>query len=207
MGMSKFLFCVCVILFSVKCLHAQYYGIVVEYLHTVDYSDYLDEKVPGRNELQPFLNRYEYVNGRSSYRFIRGIGEKKLKAKASSYIYKDLERNTVYHVLIKDPSIIAKDTLECETWELQGGEEREIAGYTCKKAIYKAAVAWYCEELPVSDGPGTYCGLPGLILRVEAPGVVTEAVRVEISDEAAPIEIPKAEKYLTLAEYRQHVRF
>lgn len=206
MRMNNFLFWVCVTFLCVKCLHAQSYGIMIEYLHTVDYSDYLDEKVPGRNELQPFLNRYEYANGRSSYRFIRGIGEKKLKVKAASYIYKDLELNTVYHVLIKDSSIVAKDTLKCETWELQGGE-REIAGYTCKKAIFKATVAWYCEELPVSDGPQTYCGLPGLILRIESPGVVIEAIRVEISQEASPIEIPRAEKYLTLEEYRQHIRF
>jgi GLPGLI family protein len=205
--MDKFLFYVCVILFYAKCLHGQSYGIVVEYLHTVDYSNYLDESVPGRNELQPFLNRYEYAKGKSSYRFIGGIGEKKLKAKAASYIYKDLERNTLYYVLIKDTSIVAKDTLECETWELQGGEEKEIAGYLCKKAIFKAAIAWYCEELPVSDGPLNYCGLPGLILRVEAPGVVTEAIRVEISHEASPVEIPKAEKYLTPAEYRQHIGF
>lgn len=47
-------------------------------------------------------------------------------------------------------------------------ETRIIDGYSCKKAIgkyrNKEFTAWYTSEIPISEGPYTLKGLPGLIL-------------------------------------------
>ncbi|HEX2845870.1 MAG TPA: GLPGLI family protein [Chitinophagaceae bacterium] len=45
-----------------------------------------------------------------------------------------------------------------------------IAGYFCQKAVCELGNrtwnAWFTAELPISDGPYKFCGLPGLIIQV-----------------------------------------
>ncbi len=47
-------------------------------------------------------------------------------------------------------------------------ETKEILGYECVKAVtdYRGRkwIAWFTPEIPVEEGPGKVCGLPGLIL-------------------------------------------
>lgn len=54
-------------------------------------------------------------------------------------------------------------------WQL-GNESKEIAGYSCKKATLQYAgrdyIAWFTTEIPISDGPYKFTGLPGLIVEV-----------------------------------------
>lgn len=49
-------------------------------------------------------------------------------------------------------------------------EKKNILGYTCQKATStfrgRTWTAWFTNEIPVSDGPWKFCGLPGLILSV-----------------------------------------
>ena len=46
-----------------------------------------------------------------------------------------------------------------------------ILGYRCRKAMCRFRgrtwTAWYVSEIPISDGPWKFAGLPGLILKVE----------------------------------------
>lgn len=50
-------------------------------------------------------------------------------------------------------------------------ETRNVCGYSCKKATTKFRgrqwTAWYSSEIPQSDGPWKFSGLPGLILQIE----------------------------------------
>ncbi|MFV8357848.1 GLPGLI family protein [Flavobacterium sp. XS1P32] len=54
-------------------------------------------------------------------------------------------------------------------WKLQE-EQKEILGYSCKKATTEFAgrtyVAWYTTDISISDGPYKFNGLPGLILSI-----------------------------------------
>lgn len=54
-------------------------------------------------------------------------------------------------------------------WKLEN-EQKEIMGYQCKKATTNFAgrdyVAWYSVEIPISDGPYKFNGLPGLIFSI-----------------------------------------
>lgn len=49
-------------------------------------------------------------------------------------------------------------------------EKKNISGYSCQKAsaIFRGRkwTAWFSSEIPVSDGPWKFCGLPGIILSV-----------------------------------------
>lgn len=75
------------------------------------------------------------------------------------------------------------------TWRMTD-EYREIAGYNCRRAngltpdsIY--VVAYYANELPVSGGPESINGLPGMILGLVVPSqhVSYFANKVELSNQ------------------------
>ena len=54
-------------------------------------------------------------------------------------------------------------------WEL-GEETKEVQGYTCHQAECdfrgRRYIAWYTLEIPISEGPWKFGGLPGMILEV-----------------------------------------
>lgn len=56
-------------------------------------------------------------------------------------------------------------------WNTNYNEERTILNYKCKKATTifnkRKYVAWYTKDIPISEGPYRFKGLPGLILEVE----------------------------------------
>jgi len=72
-----------------------------------------------------------------------------------------------------EETYLLKDSTRKINWKITD-EIRNIAGYDCRRAnalimdsIY--VVAFYTEEIPVSGGPETFSGLPGMILGVALP--------------------------------------
>ncbi|TCC93444.1 GLPGLI family protein [Pedobacter frigiditerrae] len=72
-----------------------------------------------------------------------------------------------------EETYLLKDSTRKINWKITN-EIRNIAGYDCRRAnalimdsIY--VVAFYTEEIPVSGGPETFSGLPGMILGVALP--------------------------------------
>jgi len=68
---------------------------------------------------------------------------------------------------------LVKDSVRKINWKITD-ETREIAGYTCRRAnavimdsVY--VVAFYSDEIPLSVGPESFTGLPGMILGVALP--------------------------------------
>ncbi|MBO9659100.1 MAG: GLPGLI family protein [Chitinophagaceae bacterium] len=72
-------------------------------------------------------------------------------------------------------------------------EEKQIAAFTCKKATTTFSgrhyIAWYTTEIPVSDGPHKFTGLPGLILSLSdtAGHHMFTAVNVEKKSKSAQL--------------------
>lgn len=63
-------------------------------------------------------------------------------------------------------------------------------------------VAWYSPQIPVSQGPGEYWGLPGLILEVSAGNVTMLCSKIIINpQEKTKIEAPEKGKIVTKKEY------
>lgn len=70
-------------------------------------------------------------------------------------------------------TFLVKDTTRKINWKLTS-EMRTIAGYECRRAnavimdsVY--VVAFYTDKIPVSGGPESFTGLPGMILGVALP--------------------------------------
>jgi GLPGLI family protein len=79
---------------------------------------------------------------------------------------------------------LVKDTMRKIKWKITD-ETRDILGYPCTRAnglmldsIY--VVAFYTDKIPVSGGPESFSGLPGMILEVALPheNVIWRATKV-----------------------------
>lgn len=68
----------------------------------------------------------------------------------------------------------------------------------------KTITAWYTPEIPVSQGPGNYWGLPGLILEVADDKTVLLCSKVVLNPkEKKPIEAPKKGEKVTQEKYAE----
>lgn len=117
---------------------------------------------------------------------------------------------------------LIKDSLTNKTWELIN-ETKNIGEYTCYKASYtedyktqtfnsegeiedktltRTIVAWYTPQIPVSNGPFDYFGLPGLILEVNDGELTLICSKIIINPkETFVIEEPTKGKEVTQKEY------
>ncbi|MFY0630432.1 MAG: GLPGLI family protein [Flavobacteriaceae bacterium] len=106
-------------------------------------------------------------------------------------IYKNVKENKMANkVDLMGKIFLVKDDLVKYDWKLTG-KTKNIGNYTCYQATYerevesiemkmvdgeakevekkemRTTIAWYTSDVPVSNGPGNYWGLPGLILEIQ----------------------------------------
>ena len=109
---------------------------------------------------------------------------------SSDILYKNiLEKRMANKTDLMGKIFLIKDNLVSYDWELTG-ETKNIGNYTCYKAVFekeeesieikmidgevkeekgmkkRTIVAWYTPDVPISNGPKNFGGLPGLILEV-----------------------------------------
>jgi len=106
-----------------------------------------------------------------------------------------------------DKDYIIEDSLHHTTWKLID-TTKTILGYTCKKATGKTergsdVEAWYTEDIPVSSGPETFSGLPGMILQIDInkEEFVTTAISIEKTGDKKELKEPTKGKKITPEEY------
>jgi GLPGLI family protein len=106
-------------------------------------------------------------------------------------VFTDLNTNTaITQKNVFEEVFLVKDSTKRIKWKITG-ESREIAGYSCRRAnglildsIY--VVAFYTDEIPVSGGPESFTGLPGMILGVALPHENVTWFATKVTD--VPIE-------------------
>ncbi|RRN77536.1 GLPGLI family protein [Pseudoxanthomonas sp. SGD-10] len=89
-------------------------------------------------------------------------------------IQTDLDSKTqIIQKAVFEETFLIKDNLRKINWKITD-ETREIAGFQCRRAnalvldsIY--VVAFYTDQIPISGGPETFTGLPGMILGLALP--------------------------------------
>lgn len=144
--------------------------------------------------------------------------------------YKNLKDKTVLTESdVFDKQFLVRDSLSKLDWKLEN-ETKKIGTYTCRKATArilnrnkvfnpddaadkainildtaekeKFITAWYAPEIPVSQGPGSYWGLPGLILEVHDGSVSLLCSKVILNPkQKIDITAPKKGKKITKAEF------
>ncbi len=102
-------------------------------------------------------------------------------------VYVDFEKYTsVSQKKIYEESYLVSDSLRHIKWKITS-EMREIAGFDCRRAnaivmdsIY--VVAFYTDQIPVSGGPESFTGLPGMILGLALPHENTTWFATKVDD-------------------------
>ena len=122
-----------------------------------------------------------------------------------SVLYKNLKQKRYTHKTdVQGKVFLIKDTIRALNWQLVS-ETKNIGKYTCNKAIFKKQIeriktiivngetkktkqkeiktitAWYTPEIPISNGPANYDGLPGLILEVNDGEKVIVCSEIQIN--------------------------
>ncbi|MFD0750469.1 GLPGLI family protein [Mucilaginibacter calamicampi] len=127
-----------------------------------------------------------------------------------STVYTDLGTNiATSQKEIYGDVVLLTDTARKINWKITD-ETRDIAGYPCRRAnalimdsIY--VVAFYTDKIPVSGGPESFNGLPGMILQVALPHENISWVATKVTDMAVPakeIVAPKKGKVTSNKDYR-----
>jgi len=128
-------------------------------------------------------------------------------ANQNSIIYTDLSiSKSIAQKNVYEELFLVTDSTRKINWKLTS-ETRDIAGYNCRRAnalimdsIY--VVAFYTDEIPVSGGPESFTGLPGMILGVALPHENITWFAKMVHDKAVPagtIVPPKKGKITTTA--------
>lgn len=158
-------------------------GNLINYAGKSIYINHLQKIVPG-------TEKYVYDGGNVG----RMTGDLMDNPKA---YYKDFKSKYIlsHSDISYQREAVLKDSLNMFSWEVTN-KSKEILGYQCLEAKThfrgRDYTAYYSPELPISDGPWKFNGLPGLILEVKSEDgrVHYEAVKLEIKNKTTEITSP-----------------
>jgi GLPGLI family protein len=89
---------------------------------------------------------------------------------------------------VYEKTYLVQDSIRQLDWRITD-ETRDIAGFECRKAVSKICdsvyiVAFYTDQIPVSAGPESFGGLPGMILGLAVPRLAMTwfATKLELTE-------------------------
>ena len=139
-------------------------------------------------------------------------------------------RNEFAYIVIKQPAkdwVVYQDVLGVETYQYQEKSslfhwritptKQMVAGYECQQAYAafggRIWEAWFTRDIPVSEGPYKFYGLPGLIVRVrdthdnyvlEMISLVNDARPFDIAAKSgAPFSVSQTAPTIKKAKFKQ----
>ena len=129
----------------------------------------------------------------------------------SNIIYTDLLTSTsITQKKVFEETFLVKDSTRKINWKITS-EMKDIAGYSCRRAnalimdsVY--VVAFYTDKIPVSGGPESFTGLPGMILGVALPHDNITWFATTVMDKPVPaagMKVPVKGKVKTNKELKE----
>ena len=132
---------------------------------------------------------------------------------ADRNVYKNIEDNMLVdsREFMTKPFLI-RGTLDEQQWKIADGQ-KQVLDYLCLKAVYTDSadtyIAWFTPQIPISNGPAEFAGLPGMILELDMNDGGRTITAVEVTEGEVAKDIlkePKKGKEVTSEEYREIVR-
>ena len=131
-----------------------------------------------------------FADNKSIYKYVRTDENTKtpfsfFENDAENFWFNDyFNNNFVMQKAVFGETYLLTDSLLKTDWRITN-ENREIAGFNCRKAIGKIfdsvyIFAFYTDEIIVSGGPMSLHGLPGMILGLTIPRMFTSWVATKI---------------------------
>lgn len=144
-------------------------------------------------------------------------------SESSDILYKNLkDKRYTMETEVYGKAFLIKDSIRNKKWELSS-ETKNIGEYTCYKAVFKDSittstftedgkleevkkarktVVWYTPQIPTSNGPSDFGGLPGLILEVNEGDLTLICSKIVMNPkEAFEIKEPEKGKELTQEKF------
>jgi GLPGLI family protein len=143
------------------------------------------------SELKTSFWTYSFANNKSLFKFNRWSEKTRIpkyqkdQDEEKSWYY-DFNTNTMSsQKQVVGSSIVISDSIAPIEWKLTN-ENREIAGYNCRKAVGKIfgdvyVFAFYTDDITITGGPSSINGLPGMILGLTIPRLYTSYIATKVS--------------------------
>lgn len=133
------------------------------------YVDSMNSTPNGKSKLREIQMKAWMVQGPEGISFDMTRGNAPHK-KIHTYIIKDENNSIVYNKWANEPGYYTEPKTE-QQWTIVEDSTQNILGYECIMATMdyhgRKWKAWFSPEIPISDGPWKFRGLPGLILKAE----------------------------------------
>ncbi|SFB87805.1 GLPGLI family protein [Zunongwangia mangrovi] len=183
---NKIIFILGVLVFNFFQLRAQNelnYRVSYKLTYKLDSTDLESSKSEimwlfANNESSLFLSRGAALKDSMSVNVsVADIGSERWKSRIKAAktdfkykIFKNKSENKLgYGIKLMDDKLYYSQDIDKIQWEIQA-EAKEISGYQVQKATTSFAgrdyIAWFTPEIPLSDGPYKFAGLPGLIVEI-----------------------------------------
>ncbi len=144
---------------------------------------WMDEMMKQMPKIVTDIYELRFNNAKSVYKLAKENSDNKYwmwgsKPSSTDGVVTDLQTQTISSQKdIFENTYLIKDSVRNLEWKISE-ETREIAGFECRKAVTKICdsvyvVAFYTDQIPVSAGPESFGGLPGLILGLAVPRLYT----------------------------------
>lgn len=142
-------------------------------------------------------------------------------------VYKNTKQNKIIEKKeLMGKMFLIKDKLTKYDWEMTN-EKKFIGKYTCYKAVYereeenitftivdgeskeekkmvkRKTIAWYTTDIPVSNGPGEYGGLPGLILEINDGNQTIVCTEIVMNNKKLSLDEPKGGKVVSRKKFEK----
>ena len=143
------------------------------------------------SELKTSFWTYSFINNKSIFKFNRWSEKTRIpknqkdQDEEKSWYY-DFNTNTMSsQKQVVGASIVISDSIPPIEWKITN-ENREIAGYNCRKAVGKIfsdvyIFAFYTDDITITGGPSSINGLPGMILGLTIPRLYTSYVATKVN--------------------------
>lgn len=126
-------------------------------------------------------------------------------------LYKDLNAELLVDQRnFMDKDFLIEGSFPSYSWKMSG-QKKQILDFLCLEAITTIddtikVSAWFTPQIPISNGPGLYQGLPGMIMEIDLDHGrdITVAHAYEFKTvEASEIQKPGKGKKITLEEFEK----
>ncbi len=143
------------------------------------------------SDLKTSYYKYTFADNKSIYKFDRWSEKTRIpKYEKDSdeeevWFYDFASKIMSIQKQIFGTNLVISDSINKIEWKITN-ENREIAGYNCRKAVGKIfddvyVFAFYTDNIIISGGPCSINGLPGMILGVTIPRLHTSYIATKIS--------------------------
>ncbi|KDN55284.1 GLPGLI family protein [Flavobacterium seoulense] len=195
--MKTKLFFITVLFFTIR-LNAQHFvdKAVIEYEVSTNLKKTMSNDSWGEmmkdnlSDLKISYFNYTFADNKSIFKFNRWSP----KTRIPKYLKDADEENSWYSNFytgtinmqkqIAGTLFVINDSIPKIEWKITN-ENREIAGYNCRKAVGKIMddvyiFAFYTDDITISGGPVSISGLPGMILGLTVPRLYTSYIATKV---------------------------